>query len=68
MFPVVCLQVGSINAHRQINESLRVDVLPSFGFFLVAFGFLLLARHNKCKHFFCSCFERRFKLQVVSVT
>ena len=28
------LKVGSINAHRHINEYLRVNVLPSFGFFL----------------------------------
>ena len=27
-------KVGSINAHRQIYEYLRVNVLPSFGFFL----------------------------------
>ena len=27
--------VGSINAHRKINEYLCHDVLPSFGFFLV---------------------------------
>ena len=54
--------------HRKINEYLCHNVLPTFGFFLaVDFVFLLLARQNKCKHFFCSCFKRRFKWQVVSV-